>query len=219
MNEADVSWLVAFPELADIHDAAWVEATKSARVVHRPAGTVLFQDGDPCQNLTLVLEGTIRVFKVSENGREVVLYRVGHGDLCVLTLAQLLGGLGYSAQGVAETDVAVVGISPQHFERCLVESESFRRYVFSMIATRLGGLMMFIEEITFKRVDTRLAALLYEHAVGSHVTMTHAELAATLATSREVVTRILQDFQCRGLVKLSRGSIQLMDANAVRNYA
>lgn len=220
--EATNKWLARFPELAKITDAAWLEAAQAARTQVIPRGTVLFRPGDPCMSFVLVLAGTVRVYIRGESGREIVLYRVDPGEICVLTLSNLLGGVTYSAEGVTETEAQLVAIPPLQFEHALTASPAFRRFIFSMIGRRLGEIMLLLEEITFKRLDIRLAQLLARAASESEnrpLQKTHQDLAAELGSSREVISRLLKEFERNSWVRLDRGHIQVLSRTDMERFS
>lgn len=198
------------PESARVFDA-------EARLVRVPAGTVLFRDGAACQNYVLVSEGSIRVHKTSESGREIVLYRVERGQTCVLTTNCLITARDYDAEGVAETDVEMVVLPVNAFRRLLGLSEPFRTFVFSSYASRLSDLLMLIEDVAFGRIDVRLAGWLAARAgVSGAIRATHQEIAIELGTAREVISRQLKEFERRGWVCLGRGVIEPSNPEALR---
>ena len=206
----ELKWLLLFPELAKITDIAWLEATHTPII---PPKTILFRAGDPCMNFVLVVAGKVRVYIPSETGREVSLYHVEPGEICVLTLSNLLGGLAYPAEGVTEKETQLVSLSPQKFEHALTTSNAFRRLIFSTIGLRLGEIMQLLEEITFKRLDLRLAQLLVREANENEhrsVCKTHQDLATELGSSREVISRLLKRFEHNGWLKLDRNQIQVV---------
>ncbi|SOD91981.1 Crp/Fnr family transcriptional regulator [Caenispirillum bisanense] len=206
--------LDAFPDLAPMDGEARRLLDRSLRVMEVPAGTVLFSEGAACQAYVLVLGGSVRVQKVSESGREIVLYRVERGQTCVLTTACLMTRAEYGAEGVAETAVAAATLTAAAFEQLVDASPCFRRFVFAVYATRIADLLMLIEEVAFGRIDVRLAQVLLAHGQRSAdgaVGATHQTLATELGTAREVVSRQLKEFERRGWVALSRGRIEVRD--------
>lgn len=156
MDNAQRDWLTYFPELARIDDSEWRHIAASAQELHLPAGVTLLRAGDVCQNYFLVLEGTIRVQKVSENGREIVLYRLGPGETCILTTSCIIAGERYPAEGVTETEVRAVSLPLADFHKVVAASDAFRRFVFASFGERLAALMMLVEAIAFGRMDSRL---------------------------------------------------------------
>ncbi|MGE0079994.1 MAG: Crp/Fnr family transcriptional regulator [Thiohalomonadaceae bacterium] len=212
-------WWLRFPALAALDDPAWMELRNAARVLALPAGAVAFRAGDACENYLLVLDGSVRVQKLAENGREITLYRLEGGDACVLTTSCLLARERYPAEGVAETEVVAAVVPMATFLRALDQSPGFRRFVFTAYGERLSDLILLVEEVAFGRIDGRLAARLLELAGGAdEVETTHQALAAELGTAREVVSRQLKDFERRGFVRLLRGRIQIVDGQSLKRY-
>ncbi len=218
--KAQDDWIGNFPALRRLDDAARRTLLDAAKVVTVPAGTVVFQEGGACSNYLLVIDGSVRVQKVSESGREIVLYRVDPGQSCVLTTSCLLTHEDYGAEGIAENAVRAVVISAASFEALLARSAEFRKFVFSAYATRISDLLMLIEEVAFGRIDMRLAQFLVERG-GPDGTIkgTHQDVAIELGTAREVISRQLKDFERRGLVALHRGRIDVRDRAALAELA
>ena len=206
-----------FPALAALEPEA-ARLFAAARQVDIPAGTVLFQDGSPCGNYVLVIEGSIRVQKVAENGREIVLYRVEGGQSCVLTTNCLIGGENYAAEGIAENAVTALVLPAMAFRALLASSDVFRSFVFSAYASRMSDLLLLIEEVAFGRIDARLAAWLAERG-GGELKATHQEIAVELGTAREVVSRQLKEFERRGWVALGRGRLAVQNIKALSALA
>ncbi|MEE4119084.1 MAG: Crp/Fnr family transcriptional regulator [Paracoccaceae bacterium] len=213
---AEDSWIGHFRGLERLDREVQETLVARSRYVSVPAGTIVFGPGKSPENLLLLLEGTVRVQQTSESGREIVLYRVHAGESCVLTTACLLAYENYAAEGVAETDVKAVMIPRTVFDELVARSESFRTFVFSAYARRITDLFHVIDEIAFQRMDVRLAQKLVELSRGADtVKATHAVLATELGTAREVISRQLQEFQRRGWVEQSRGTIRLTDRAAL----
>jgi len=208
-------WIAQVPGL-DGADAALRGLLAGAREMEAPEGAILFQDGDACQGYVIVLEGSVRVQKIDPEGHEIVLYRVEDGQTCMLTTACLLGGGSYPAEGVAETPTRLVMLPAPLFERAMDESALFRRFVMRGIGRRIADLMMLIEEVAFGQMDERLARRLLELAGESaSLAITHQRLATELGTAREVVSRLLKDFERRGWLHLARGRIEIRDRAAL----
>jgi len=184
----------------------------AARVIRFPAGELVFGPTKVPDSLLFLLDGVIRVAQTSETGREIVLYRVEAGQSCVLTTACMLAEEAYNAEGIAETDVAAVALPRSAFDTLAAEESAFRRFVFAAYSRRLIDLMRVVDDVAFGRIDVRLAARLLALAGdGDEITATHQQLAAELGTAREVISRVLQDFQKRAFVAQTRGHIRLTD--------
>lgn len=184
-----------------------------------PPNTVLLRPGDACEHFFLVARGSVRVQRLSETGREIVLYRIGPGESCILTTAALLAAERYSAEAVAETVVETIGFPASTFDILVSTSRSFRAAVFATYAARLAELMLLVEEVAFKRVDVRLARCLLRLQDGSAtVPLTHRELAIELGTAREVVSRQLKEFERRGWVRLRTGAVVVENDPAMAGF-
>ncbi len=212
------AWLDAFPELKQNRERAWQAATGQVKRMWVQQGSVLFRDGDACGGYVLVVDGVIRVQKIDPQGHEIVLYRVEAGQSCVLTTTCLLGRQCYPAEGIAESDVDMVLLPLDHFDAALAESPLFRRFVMANIGRRISDLMLLLEDVAFGRKDARLAALLVNAttADGDALMLTHRQLAVELGTAREVVSRLLKDFERRGLVRLGRNRIVVLQRGQIR---
>jgi len=211
-------WLNQFPQLRDLDDPVWQDVLASARPVEIPAGTTVFRDGDGCQNYLFVIAGSVRVQKIAENGREIVLYRVKSGEACILTTSCLLSHQRYPAEGVTETDVRAISIPVPRFDSGIAGSEGFRHFVFSSYGKRIGELIMLVEDVAFGKMDIRLSQYLLDRAEHDEVNRTHQEMAADLGTAREVVSRQLKEFERRGWIGLSRGKISLVDRLSIERH-
>ncbi|MGA7799500.1 MAG: Crp/Fnr family transcriptional regulator [Gammaproteobacteria bacterium] len=211
----------AFPELAAITGAQVRDLLAAAHRVQLSAGTALFHDGGACESYLLVLEGTVRVQKLAANGREIVLYRVGPGETCILTTSCLLARRNYPATGVAETAVRGVAIPASAFQHALAASAPFREFVFAEYGRRIADLIVLVEEVAFGRLDVRLAQRLLAHARAPEpsIRTTHQELATELGTAREVVSRQLKEFERRGWLRLHRGRVELLDRSGLQGLA
>lgn len=214
-------WLKQFPQLERIDDSAWQEALSQSNTVTFPAGVTLYRSGDTCENFVLVIDGSIRVQMVSDSGSEVVLYRVEEGQSCILSTTCLLSHERYHAEGITETEVHAVAIPVKAFHNALAKSEGFRQFVFSSYARRITDLFMLIDAITFGRMDSRLAATLLARSSATQpdITITHYDLARELGTAREVVSRLLKDFERRQWLSLARGSVTIQDRSKLENLA
>lgn len=208
--------LSGFEPLGGLEPEARRLLAQGVRQTTLPAGTVVFRDGDSCQAYTLILEGCVRVQKVSESGRQIVLYRVEPGQTCVLTTNALMTDLPYGAEGVAETDVRAAVLPASTFQALLGCSAVFRRFVFSAYAARISDLLLLIDEVAFGRIDARLAHVLLTRADNSGIVVaTHLDLAMELGSAREVISRQLKEFERRHWVNATRGQVRVTDAAAL----
>ncbi len=181
-----------------------------------PGGTVLFSERQPCKGFPLVLEGEVRVSRASADGRALELYRVGPGELCLVSSACLFRGEPLMAHGVATRPTKLILIPPEVFRTWLAAAE-FRNLVLGLFAERMADLTTLVDAIAFHRLDQRLAAALLGH--GPELAVTHQALAQELGTVREIVTRLLRRFEREGWVELARERIRILDSAALRAHA
>jgi CRP/FNR family transcriptional regulator len=217
MADLRAQLLERFPFFAALPPPRLAALLAQAQLVRVTPGSVLFDAHQPCRGFPLVLKGSVRVSKSAPSGREIVLYRVDAGQGCILSGGCLLGQSDYSATGVAEEDVSLLSIPPALFQQLLVEFEPFRRFVFGMYGERLAEVMELVEEVAFRRLDTRLAQLLVHR--GPVVAATHQKLAEELGSVREIVSRLLRQFEARGWVELGRERITVRDPRALAELA
>lgn len=210
--------ITAFPALEAITDPAWLEALQAAKQVTVPASTIVMRAGDPCTSFLMVQRGRVRIYRFDDSGREIVLYRVGAGEICVMTLGNLAEGLDYTAEAMAEEEVSLLSIPLPNFQKAMAHSEAFRNLILSELTRRLLEVMRLVEQVAFQRLDLRLACLLGQLS-GQRNTqcleVTHQELACELGTSREVTSRLLKEFERMGCVRLGRGRIDILSPEAL----
>ena len=212
MNRLDAH----IPVLANACPALRADFDRYAQVHHIPAGAPIAWQGDACDQLAIVLAGTVRVYKVGESGREITLYRIEETESCVLTASCILSRTQFPALAVAETDVEAVLIPAYVLRDWVARYEPWRDYVFDMMSQRLADVIATVEEVAFRRMDARIAEFLAGLGEnGATIPITHQEIASELGTAREVVSRILKDLERGGLIALSRGAVTLLDVDGL----
>lgn len=205
-----LSWLEHFPELHALEQDAIDILAKNSRIVEAPIGTIGYREGSSCTAYVMRLAGKSRVYKMSANGREILLYRVGAGETCVITTTCLLGGSDYPASTVVEEPIRDVLISASAFNQLMVESAVFRKFVMVNYGALIGDLIVLLDEVAFQNLNARLAKVLLE-SKSLTILRTHQEIADELGTAREVVSRQLKRLEQRGFVKLSRGHLEIKE--------
>ncbi len=177
-----------------------------------PKDTVIFNEGDECGTVAFLLSGSIRISKIGKNGREIVLYRLGSGDSCILTISSVLANISYPATAVIEEDAEVILLSIQQFKELMTINPEFQQYIYKLLAARLLEVMTLVDEIVFHKMDERLIEYLLRHSKNDEdiIQITHEELASQLGSVREVISRLLKGFERDGLIQLSRGKVKIM---------
>lgn len=207
-----------YPGFSTYIDDEYRSLLVRARTVNFSSGTVLFRESDPCNDFMWLLEGAVRLYKHSPDGREVTLYRVNAGELCILSLNNLLHGRQHAAAARCEEPVSGLLFTGSDFLAAFDASAGFRRYVLSVLVNRLEEMMRLVGDVVFRRLDLRLACLLgqmFERSHGAALEVTHDALAREVGTTREVVSRILKEFEHQQCIRLTRGRITLVSAKGL----
>lgn len=192
---------------------------RESQAVALAPGTVLFRPGDVCRGYLLPTGGRLRVSLSTASGREVVLYRVGAGEVCLQTFQCLATGHPYGAEGRVEETVSGWLLPPAAFDRMLAAEAGFRRFVLMEVARRFASLTETVELTAFTPLPARLAMVLLARPYDAPVAMTHADLAAEIGSAREVVSRQLSRWEAAGLVGLTRGRIAIHDRTGLARIA
>ena len=194
-------------------DAAFVREFQHAAFFARiPAGRDVFLEGDRVEAIALLISGVVRVYKIGETGREITLYRFGNGSSCILTANAILSHKNFPAIATVEQDAEAVMIPADIFRDWVRRYDLWREFVFDLFSQRLSTVMAIIDEVVFQRLDRRVASLLLERAKNQNLLrITHQEIAAELGSSREVISRLLEDFVSEGSIRSGRGTIEILD--------
>ena len=187
-----------------------------AKEITLEAGHSVFRQGESCANYVVVMQGSVKVFARSPSGKEVVLYHINPGEICVLTTSCLLGGQKYPAEAVTDSKVIARVIPKQQFEQLLADSPAFRGFVFASFSARLANLVTLVEQIALESIEQRLARYLLEHMdENQNVAATHNDIALEIGSAREVVSRNLKSFERQQLLTLQRGHLLVLDQAAL----
>jgi CRP/FNR family transcriptional regulator len=196
------------------------EFRENAFLASIPPGRDVFVEGDSVQAIPLLLSGVVRVYQIGETGREVTLYRFRPGESCVLSANAILRRQSFPAVATVEETAEAVMIPADAFRDWVRRHELWRDFYFDLVSQRLASVMGIVEEVAFRRLDARVASLLLERARRENpVRITHQEIASELGSSREVISRILEDFSSREAIRTERGSIEVVDLDLMRNLA
>ena len=192
---------------------------QSAFLARIPAGTDVFAAGDSVEAIPLLISGLVRVYQIGETGREVILYRFRPGESCILTANSILSEQLFPAIATVEEDAEALMIPAEAFDDWVRKFDVWREFVFDMVSQRLASVKSIVDEVAFQRLDRRVAALLLERGqVQNPIAVTHQEIASELGSSREVISRVLEDFTRRGYVNSTRGSIEILDFSLLQSH-
>ncbi len=202
------------------HQQALLQDTTYRRMV--PKGTVIQNGSMDCIGPVLVRSGQFRAYILSEEGREITLYRLFKTDMCLMSASCAMPNIQFEVIIEAEKDSEVWIIPPHVFKELMETSVAMSNYVNGLMNSRFSGVMWLMEQVMFKSFDKRLADFLLKESQIENtpvLKITHEKIANHLGSAREVVTRMLRYFQSEGLVNLTRGTVELTDAEGLRELA
>ena len=213
------TWIPGWGQLTPAQQTRLSEA---ARPRAFSAGELIHNGANDCVGLLPVTSGRLRVFILSEDGREITLYRLLPGEICLFSASCMMPQIAFAVTVTAEAPSEVLVLPPDVYKAVMAESAPLANFTNELIAARFSDVMWLIEQILWKSFDRRLAAFLLaeaklEHSATLH--LTHEAIANHMGTAREVVTRMLRYFQGEGWVKLARGTLQLTDEPSLRALA
>ena len=185
-------------------------------------GTILHNGSADCTGLLLIKAGQLRAYILSDEGREITIYRLFDRDMCLFSASCILNSIQFEITITAEKDTEFWLIPSELYKNLLTESAPLANYTNELMAARFSDVMWLIEQVLWKSLDKRLAAFLLEEAAiedSNELKITHEIIANHLGSHREVITRMLRYFQSDGIVKLSRGKITLLNPERLKELA
>ena len=177
-------------------------------------GTVIHNGSTDCMGLLLIKTGQLRAYILSDEGREITIYRLFDRDMCLFSASCMMRSIQFEVVISAEKDSELWVIPPDLYKKIMEESAALANYTNEVMASRFSDVMWLMEQVMWKGMDARLASFLLEESSiegNSELKITHETIANHLGTHREVITRMLRYFQSEGLVNLSRGTITVVD--------
>lgn len=176
-------------------------------------GTVVHNGNMDCTGVFVIKTGQMRVYSLSDEGREITLYRLFDRDMCLFSASCMMKSIQFEVIIEAEKNSEIWIIPTDTYKGIMEESAAVANYTNELMASRFSDVMWLMEQIMWKSLDKRVAAFLLEESAieeSDELKMTHEKIANHLGTHREVITRMLKYFQSEGMVKLSRGTIQIL---------
>ncbi len=179
-----------------------------------PQGALLHNGGNDCMGLLLIRSGQLRAYITSDEGREITIYRLFDRDICLLSASCVMNSIQFEISITAEKETEFWIVPPYFFKALMEQSAAVANYTNQILATRFTDVMWLVEQVMWKSFDKRLAHFLLEESAienSSTLRITHEIVASHLGSAREVVTRMLKYFQTEGMVRLTRGTIEILD--------
>ena len=187
-----------------------------------PRGTVVHDGSPECMGMVLVKSGQLRAYLLSDEGREVTICRFFEMDICLFSASCVMPNMMFDVFIEAEKDTEIWVIPACLYQNLMDESLPLSNYSHALITNHFSEVMWLMEQIMWKSFDKRLAGFLVEESrieETDSLKITHEKIAAHLGTAREVVTRMLRYFQSDGMVKLTRGTVELVDKKALQRLS
>lgn len=211
-----------FPMWNELPERIQTKFLRASKQRSAEKGARIEPSGENCVGLILIRSGQLRVHTVSSDGREITLYRLLERDICLFSASCMLHSINFELAIGVEKDSEYYLIPPNVFAEAMRESAAVSNYVNSIMASRFSDVMWLIDKVLWKRMDQRIAAFLRDEAAldGSpFLRLTHDAIANHLGTAREVVSRMLKYFQSEGIVKLARGSVEIINFEKLNAFA
>ena len=207
-----------FPVLAQLPRDTRSSLFAAGQMVELPSDQMLMQQSQQCQFVPLVLSGTLRIYKLSPNGREMTLYRTGSGETCLASIACQLTGDEFPAMAQVEETAVLFMLPSTVYHEILDKQLAWKDFLINSLYSHLIDTMQTLEAVAFDRTDSRLVQWLLEqtHQKPGTVRYTHEAIAVELGTAREVVSRLLGELKAKGAVELGRGRIEILNPALLR---
>ncbi len=208
-----------FPIWAELSPTQQEMLRNAAIPMTVPKGSLVHDSSADCMGLLLICSGQLRSYILSDEGRELTLYRLFELDTCLFSAACAMPNVQFDMMIQAEKETELLVIPPYIYRAILKESAPMANYINELLSSRFSEVMWRMEQIMWKSFDKRLAAFLLEESTlenSPDLKLTHDTIANHLGTAREVVTRMLRYFQVEGYVSLSRGTVHIRDEAALR---
>ena len=212
-------YLPFFQALPPAEQSALSHAAVRRRV---PQGTLLHNGSADCLGLLVIELGQLRAYMTSDEGREITLYRLFDRDICLFSASCMLSSIQFDIIICSEKETAFWMIPADFYKRLMERSVAVSNYTNQLMASRFTEVMWLVEQVMWQSMDRRLAAFLLEESELEHtdtLRLTHEQIANHLGTAREVVTRMLRYFQSEGMVRLTRGTVELTDLERLRRLS
>lgn len=176
-------------------------------------------DGNDCSGVILVRTGSLRLYMMSEQGKDITLYRLHSGDLCMLSASCVLEAITFDVFVDAEEDSQCIVIAGPAFAAVSERNPAVKIFALETAVSRFSDVMWVMQQILFMGVDRRLAIFLLDEAArtGSDtILLTHGQMARYMGSAREVVSRMLKYFAAEGMVEVSRRGVRILDRGRLR---
>ncbi len=185
-----------------------------------PKGAYIHSGADDCLGPSLIIKGEVRVCLLSEEGREITLYRLRDGDCAILSASCIMDKITFDTHMIAQTECTLLTILPGSFKKLSNDNIYVKCFVYELATERFSSVVWTMQNIIFKGLDRRLAGFLideYDRTGDAEIKLTHEAIAGYISSAREVVARMVKQFVDEGLIEQRRGVIKLLDIKSLRD--
>ena len=215
----DLKYFIKLPFWERLTDSEKELVQTNSMIQKYTKGEFVYNGGAKCSGMTVVLSGELRISVISEEGREITLYRLHENELCALSASCILSQITFDTHTTAAEECSVLVINAYAFEKLMQQNIYVRCFIYELLSERFSSVMWTMQMILFKGFDRRLASFLigeYERTGLKTIQMTHEQIAQYTNSAREVVARMLKRFASEKLVEFKRGRITLLDIPALQ---
>lgn len=208
-----------FTELTSAQKAALAAGTST---VHYADGALLNQNDRSCIGLILLIQGEFRVFMTSPAGKDITLFRLSEGTVCVLSAACVLDAVTFHISIRSEADSRALIVAPAVLKKLCTDNIYAKAFCYEKATERFSEVMWTMQQILFMKVDTRIAIYLWDESGRLDtdvVNATHDVIAHHIGSSREVVTRVIKYFEKEGILSPGRGKLTILNRDALKKLA
>ena len=187
-----------------------IKSQPEVRTINVAAHTTVAVEGEKCLNFSLVLEGKIKVYKISEGGKLITLYHINKNEGCILTTASIFNNLPFPAMAETITDCKIITFPARLLLTYFDNNAAWRKFIFSLLLNKMATLVTMVDDLAFQKLDGRLLSWLNNNQQNSIINLTHQEIAEQLGSTREVISRSLKTLEKKGFISLFRGKIKVL---------
>ncbi|MCE5195955.1 MAG: Crp/Fnr family transcriptional regulator [Negativicutes bacterium] len=208
-----------FPAWPHLSETEQQDMLKNCRQISYAKGAFVHNAENECVGVLLIIKGRLRTYMLSEEGKEITLYRLQRGNICILSASCVLSTITFDVEIEAEEDSDVLLISAPFFAQLAEHNIYVECFSYKLATDRFSDVMWAMQQILFMSMDKRLAVFLWDElskTEGDLLHLTHEQTAKYMGSAREVVTRMLKYFSSEGIVELSRGTIRILDREKLR---
>lgn len=198
------------------------ELSRNSIIKEYKKGTIIHSENNECLGMMIIIQGGIRTCIVSEEGREITLFKLSEGDVCVLSADCVIKQITFDTLMIAEKDCKVILINVSYFNELINQNIYARSYTYELIAEKFSNVMWVMKEILFDKFDKRLALFLINEAQKNNnlkIKITQEQIAKDLNTAREVVSRMLKRFELDKIIEIQRGGVKILDLESLEKLS